>query len=259
MPKLIKLPGRFIHSLTGTIGNIGNPLLSSLLVFYNMNEASGTRVDAVGSGHDLNTTIGTVTAGTGIISNAITLAASSAIGRTGGPGPITTAAIGSSTGFTITLWSFPTTLQDGKTIIGLHQDSDPLAQGSSTFSFLIQTVTAATKLRFIVSNITGNTVQHDTGTGLTENAWNFVACWFDPTLDLVYSQVNNGIINTAAYTSTCAVSATHNLVFGGNSILDPAPNTLVGRTDAVGIWGRVLTAPERTTLYNAGAGKEHPF
>lgn len=36
-------------------------------------------------------------------------------------------------------------------------------------------------------------------------------------------------------------------------------NTLNGRLDSIGIWNRVLTSTEITTLYNSGAGLEYPF
>jgi hypothetical protein len=36
-------------------------------------------------------------------------------------------------------------------------------------------------------------------------------------------------------------------------------DAMYGKMDEVGIWNRALTATEVTTLYNAGAGKTHPF
>ena len=259
---MLSLQGRFIHSQTGLIDNIGNPFLNSLLVFYNMNESSGTRVDAVGSGHDLNEIQGTVSADTGIISNAISISGNAAIGRLNGPGPLTTANLGTANGFTITAWVFPTSLLVARTFMALHQDSDPASQGSATFSFLLQTNSSdATKVRFIVSNISGGTIQLDSATAtMTENAWNFVGGWYDPVADLAHVQVNLGAIADGVYTGGIAVSATHNLTYSKNSILDlGVGNQWVGKIDASGVWGRQLTASERATLYNSGAGKEHPF
>jgi len=83
------------------------------------------------------------------------------------------------------------------------------------------------------------------------SAWFFVVGWYDPSTSKVYIQVDNGTPVEAAW-----AGGTHN----GNGVLALGRAGSFGSyygdftSDAVGLWFRVLTAQERTDLYNAGAG-----
>ena len=87
----------------------------------------------------------------------------------------------------------------------------------------------------------------------TTGAWHFVVAWYDQTHTNI--QVDNGAIVQTAST-TDAPDA------GGVFYIGRSPTValfMTGKIDTVGIWKRVLTADERTELWNAGAGLEPPF
>ncbi len=87
-------------------------------------------------------------------------------------------------------------------------------------------------------------------------AWFFFAGWFDRTVGTngtIYVQINNGI------TYSAALAAAHTRAGAGTNtsigkLGDNAFGDFNGAVDEAGIWDRVLTDPERTTLYNGGAG-----
>jgi len=87
----------------------------------------------------------------------------------------------------------------------------------------------------------------------TANTWYFLVFWHDSTANTINIQGNNGVANSAA------------LVHDG--LTDAAPFEigrfitfyLDGMVDEVGFWKRVLTAQEKTDLYNGGAGLSYPF
>jgi hypothetical protein len=80
--------------------------------------------------------------------------------------------------------------------------------------------------------------------------------WHDSVGNTINIQVNNGTADSAA----------HNLgVFYGTAPFAigardaAAADYWDGLIDEVGFWKRVLTADERTTLYNGGNGLAYPF
>ena len=81
-----------------------------------------------------------------------------------------------------------------------------------------------------------------------------VIAWHDATADTVNISINNGSTVSAAYTFGSA---------NGSSAFELGRRTggasyLNGALDEMGIWKRVLTAAERTRLYNNGAGVTYP-
>lgn len=107
-------------------------------------------------------------------------------------------------------------------------------------------------LTFIVSSDgTGaNTASATDLTALSTGTWYFVVGWHDATNNLIGISVNNNNPTTTAWANGVLDSTTpFNLGNWGN-------NTQYhdGRMCGVGIWKRVLTAAERTALYNSGNG-----
>jgi hypothetical protein len=88
-----------------------------------------------------------------------------------------------------------------------------------------------------------------TYSGSLNAAWHFIVAWFDPVDSKTRISVDNAtpIVSTTARTTTQVATTTR------------IGSTFGGLIDEVALWDRVLTADERTELWNAGAGKFHPF
>lgn len=85
--------------------------------------------------------------------------------------------------------------------------------------------------------------------------WHFVVAWHDSVLDTLNIQINDGTPDSAPHAAGVFVG-TSNFSIGS---MGQNSNHWDGLIDEVGFWRRVLTAEERTALYNAGAGVTYPF
>lgn len=82
--------------------------------------------------------------------------------------------------------------------------------------------------------------------------WIFVVGWFDTSADTINIQINNGTVDSATNTSAGMSTSGNPFNMGRYSAGGGFWN---GRIDEIGIWKRVLTAAEKTDLYNSGAGQ----
>jgi hypothetical protein len=82
----------------------------------------------------------------------------------------------------------------------------------------------------------------------TENAWNLATMWWDPSDGKACVQIDAETPVCSASVSTAISGSTRNLDFR------IAAGSLDAILDDYSIWYRVLTADERTTLWNSGAG-----
>lgn len=91
-------------------------------------------------------------------------------------------------------------------------------------------------------------------TPMVAGQWFFVIGWYDSTAHTLNCQVNNGTVNSVAFTGPIFHAAQPTLahVFTADNVSTYYYTNSV--IDEVGIWTRVLTASERTALYNGGAG-----
>jgi len=89
----------------------------------------------------------------------------------------------------------------------------------------------------------------------TTGVWLFVIVWHDAAANTLNIQVNNGTADS--------LNTTLNPQDGGTDfrigIHESGFGPFDGRIDSVSFWKRVLTAQERTDLYNGGAGLDYPF
>ena len=83
----------------------------------------------------------------------------------------------------------------------------------------------------------------------------FVVGWHDSVNNTLNIQVNNGTVNSLAWTAG-VLNGSADFAIGARR--DTAPLYFDGRIDAVGLWKRVLTSGERTSLYNSGTGCHAP-
>lgn len=85
--------------------------------------------------------------------------------------------------------------------------------------------------------------------------WYFVVAYHDSVNNVIGISVNAGTPNTAAY-SAGVFDGTSQLRLGQNST---SGNFVNGLLDEVAIWKRVLSAAERTDLYNGGSGRDYAY
>ncbi|MBI2542782.1 MAG: tail fiber domain-containing protein [Candidatus Aenigmarchaeota archaeon] len=222
-------------------------LLTSIQAFWKLDEASGDRADSVGS--NTLTDTNTVTQGAGKIGNAgdfendnneyLQISDNAALSV-------------ANADFTISAWVNIESLTDGQ--IAGKADLDAV----STAEYHLG-LTAST-FRFFVGDGVSSVTQNANTFGVPPTGtWIFVVAWHDATADTVYIQVNNGAIDSSAYTAG-SNDGTNQFRIGADS--SGGTRNFDGLIDAVGFWKKVLTADERTALYNgggSGAGMEHPF
>ena len=97
---------------------------------------------------------------------------------------------------------------------------------------------------------------NDTGS-IETGKWYFVVAWHDSKNDTLNIQVNNGDVNSIAWTKGTFDSSNPLLIGDGcrNYQSDPNKFYLDGRLQGIGFWKKVLAPNERASLYNSGTGK----
>ncbi|MBN2115754.1 MAG: hypothetical protein JW730_04245 [Anaerolineales bacterium] len=88
---------------------------------------------------------------------------------------------------------------------------------------------------------------------VSANTWHTVIAWHDSVNDTLNIQVNDGTVNTVSY-SGGAADTDYPLVLGAAA---DGTYTLDGRLDEVALYKRVLTAAERTWLYDGGSSRTY--
>lgn len=220
-------------------------LLTGLISYWKLEEASGTRVDSVvTSGNDL-TDNNTVTQASGKVGNAaqFTAANSESLSRASNA-LLQTGDID----FTLPAWVYLDAKAARRPILSKWDTANNreyiLQYDSTPDRFSVQ----------VSSNGSATTTLNANTLGSPSTAtWYFIVVWHDSANDTLNIQVNDGGIDSQAYASG---------VFAGTSDFKVATGAgffLGGRIDEVGFWKRTLTAAERATLYNSGAGRTYPF
>jgi hypothetical protein len=227
-------------------------LLTNLISYWKLDEASGDALDSHSTNH-LTETSGTIASTTGKIGNCrdfelgeteyFTIADSAAL----------------STGdidFTLACWVNLESKTAGQrqTLISKYNTTgnqreywltyNPTAGGTSNpFGFTVS------------SNGTAFTVHESTTFGTpSTGTWYFLVAWHDAANNTLNIQVNNGTVDSTSYSSG-VFDGTSPFVLGARETVD----NLDGLLDEVGFWKRVLTSDERTALYNGGNGLAYPF
>lgn len=222
-------------------------LNDNLIAYWKLDEASGSRADS----HSTNTL--TDSTSTGSAAGKIGLAADFELGSNN----FLTIAdnVDLSTGdidFTMTCWLNMESQAAIAYILGKYNTT------GNQRAYTLVYVDSTDRLTWRVSN-NGTAVVDTTADnfGAVPTAtWMFVVMWHDATANAIGIQVNNGTANTTAHTTG---------VFDGTSAFQigarvgSTTDDYDGLVDEVGFWKRILTADEKTALYNAGAGLSYPF
>lgn len=219
-------------------------LTDSLISYWKLDEASGTRVDSHTGGNDL-TDNNTVTQNPGKISDAaqFTRANSEWLSKTDNAG-LSTGDID----FTVALWVYLDTSAATEQFVA----GKWAGVGGREWLIRVQT----NKFRFLVVQAADSVQKTVISTlGPSTATWYHLIATYDAAADTMSLYVNNGTADTTASVSGPPDTAGALFLGGENG----AANFLNGRIDEMGFWKRVLTSQERTDLYGGGAGLVFPF
>lgn len=225
-------------------GSAASSLLTNLISYWKMDEASGTRADSVvASANNLTATNNPLNAA-GIISNAAALVAASSQYLSHADNA--SLRIGVGVDFTIGLWARLDTTGAFRALVMKDDNGEReygLLIGSTELPTFYATVDGATVVQ-VVSSIT-----------LVVNTWYAIMAWHDHATAKLNISVNDGAADQTAMAGG-VFSGTREFRIGAR---DDNVIYMNGRIDEVGFWKTILTPTQRTNWYNAGAGVTHPF
>lgn len=222
-------------------------LLTGLQAYWNMDEASGTRYDLVGTSHLLVT--GAVASVAGIITNAVAFDPSVGAGMCLGVADNAAVRFGNSD-FTVSVWVYPTNNEGSTRSIV----SKGLKNGTTNEFHLYLSagdVVAAVNTPALI-RVYGPTLELD--------AWSHIVAWYVASTHFLYLRVNNGITYSRD-TEAPIIDAFEGSFWVGSYSYNPTQSgyTFAGHIDELAKWPRVLTGDEQTTLYNTRAALPYPF
>jgi hypothetical protein len=207
-------------------------LLTGLVSYWKLDEASGTRFDTVSSNNLSDN--GGVGSAIGKIGNAAEFDTTNYL---------STNTVLSSGPFTVSCWIYADTVtQPAGGIVNRYSNSVPADRTWTTYVANDDIVFGVLPTSLTVSNV------------VSAATWHLFIFWYDDVAQEIGIQFDTTIQTTPQTTGypVTNVDFTVGARSGGNTEFD-------GRIDEVGIWSRVLTAAERTQLYNGGSGITYPF
>jgi len=226
-------------------GGNASTLLNDLVAHWRLDEASGTRVDVHG-GNDL-TDNNTVTQAAGRLGNAAQFtAANSEYLNISDNAVLSMGDID----FTIAAWVYLGVGFSDRVILGKW------GLGGSG-EYMVRYQTSSDQFQFFVNSDGSSpaSITASTFGAVPDATWLFVVAWHDAGANTINISVNDGAADSAAH-SAGVFDGAYGFVLGSQG---GGADFWDGRIDSVSIWKRVLTAGERTSLYNSGAGLDYPF
>jgi hypothetical protein len=219
-------------------------LLTSLVAYWKLDEASGTRNDSVGANHltDNNTVMSTTgkvgDAADLVRANSESLSIADNAALSVGDIDFT---VGAWVKFNLNGASFPSTFHlVSKT--GGSADEYWLESDGYNFRFRVYAG--------------GNLYSATEAITVVSGTWYYLVGWHDATANTVNLIVNNGTPTSTSTTGAVPDNSNSSFNIGryGSGVFYDD-----GQVDEVGLWKRLLTSDERTELYNSGNGKTYPF
>ena len=213
-------------------------LLDGLIAHWKLDEASGDRLDSSGNGHTLSVNTGPASAVAGKLGLALT------------NGKVLY------DGAALSNFDVP----DGFTIAGWLKMSGS-GSGSAGIIFDVQSLPTYDDICFLqayenegqaffVCGIAGTDLSYPEPVGpATLDEWHLALGWWVKG-EGVYVQVDNGTPILAEYAGDILSSPANTFVYSVD---------INSAIDSPSFWRRVLTAAERSALWNRGAGLDYPF
>ena len=224
-------------------------ILTNLVAYWKLDETSGSRADSAGT--NTLTDNNTVTAAAGKIGNAGQFtAASSEYLDIADNAALSMGNID----FTMWAWVYLDSEVSDRSIIGKWGSSGALA----ALEYELGYSSSSDRFRFRVADgiITLGSVSANNFGAITTATWYFVVGYHDAAGDVIGISVNDGAANTTAY-SAGVLNGANRFALGRAGEFNG--NYWNGRIDEVGVRKQLLTATERTSLYNNGNGLSYPF
>lgn len=225
----------------------GCTLTTSLTCYWDMDEASGTRVDSK-NGEDLtdNNTVGSTT---GKVADAAQFVSvdSEFLSRADSAN----LSLGADTSFTVACWVYIDTIQDSKIV-----DKEDAAVGTLATEYILGLNGDSTWRARIANGISSTTIDSDTGTAINTATWYFLVMIHDASADTFTLRVNDSTETQNSYSSGTQ-DGVNRLLIGARNVAGLDDQYFDGRIDEVGFWKKALTAQEVTDLYNAGTGNTY--
>lgn len=221
-------------------GHAPTGLLTSLVAYWKLDEASGTRVDSIAGNNltDHNSTL----AAAGKIGNAASFVEASSQYLSSADVAVLRGGAGS---WTIQAWARATTLSAA--------DHNIVVKGAADYTpYALYTKSGTNTIDFFVSDFNYDHFEEVVGPALSTGTWYHLLAWYDSGASTLNVQVNAGTVTSVPITFTPFDDGSENagVEVGGSS----GGGYWDGLVDEVAKWNRVLTAFERAALYNGGAG-----
>ena len=256
---VVEQNGDSMTALTGSTGGGGetiwsrseagaSTLLSTMLAFWPLEEATGNRVDSV-SAIPLVPTGGppNITSGAGKIGQALYM--NGAAGTYLSVADSATFSAGPNVSFTVACWIWVSDAGANMGFVG----KGAVVPSTAYVEYLLWQYSG--QWRFEVGN--GSTFVTATSSFTpVANQWCCLIGWYDHVADLQYIQVNGGTPVSAANAAGSYDSA---LPFEVGRTAGFSSQSLSGRMDLVAFDKRVWTPQERADYWNFGSGLTHPF
>jgi len=212
-------------------------LLSNLVSYWKLDEASGNAIDAHGTNTlTQNNAPGTTT---GKVLGARTFNGSSDYFSIASNATLQTGDVD----FTLACWVKFNSISSAQTVVGKWV----VAPTGREYRVIFDN--SPNRLQFQVSatGASAVTVSANNFGGLSTGVWYYVIAWHDSVANTTNISVN-GVENSASHSAGVFAGSTI-FVIGRSGAALPTNGTI----DECGFWKRVLTADERTQLYNGGA------
>lgn len=226
-----------LNVASGTSG--GSSLLTGLVSWWTLNETSGARADSLG-GNTLSVT-GTVSAVAAKQSNGSDVTGTINFLATAGDPANMQFLTGD---FTLAAW---VKRGAGVADLGIISKYGP---GGAQQSYCL--ICEGNAFKFFVQNAAMAPTSVASG-AFADTNWHFVVGWRDTAANLIWVQVDNGAPTSAAMTGSDTLTDSSRVVSLHTLYTDGTYNG-TSTLDEACVWSRMLTAGERTTLYNAGNG-----
>lgn len=228
-------------------GGITSTIATGLLGYWHLEEATGSRLDAVGTNHLTPTgSDANVSSAAGKIGNA--LAMNGTNGTYLSCADNATLSAGPNLSFSLACWVYLTNTND-MGFVG----KGTATPSSNTIEYMLWHYAGA--WRFAVGSGT-SFVNLASATTPVVGQWTLLIGWYDHVADIQYIQVNGGTPTQVANTAGSYDSA---LPFEVGRTVGFASQSLSGRVDMVMFAKRVWTIQERADLWNNGNGLAYPF
>lgn len=240
----------YSSSVNETTSGAGADLLTNLISYWPLDEASGNALDVHGA-NDLTDT-NTVGAAAGKVNGARDFElANTEYFTIADNADVSTGDIDWSIQAWVNLES------TGTTQMIVAKDTD--GGGASERGYILYYNTIANRFSFDVFKFDGSLIAQvlsDTFGALSTGTWYLVHAWHDATNDLVGISVNGGTPDTDSTAGVAPNNGNADFRIGGRAY-SGFENNFDGLIDEVALWKRLLTDGERVWLYNAGTGREY--